>query len=630
DFSAQHWAQYEWSAPVTVSSASVWFWNDEPDPGNVRNPVAWTLQSWDSATQQFVDVPGEYPLPTGETQVQGPVTVSFQALSTTKLRLVLDAEPNDESFYSVAVTEWQVMGTMTPDEPEPVDPSGLLDLEKVHIRTAIGTAPEMPDSIWVLPENGPLSHAPVTWPEVEPSSYADEGEFTVKGTLSGGTDSVEAVVQVLPELSQVIERVETAATITTPGVAPVCPRTVMTTYADGSTSSRTPATWDVPDAGAYAEAESFGDIQGRVDGSGEAALCTFFVVEPVDTDDQAPAVSLSMTASPASSGWYVETPFFTVDAQERTSPVESVEYSTDGGQTWNDYAEGTEVAVDLEGEVTLQARATDSEGRQGSASRQVKVDTRAPETLLDQEDSSDGTFATITLTGTDPEPGSGVNRVLFSSGPSEDPTSSANDMWATYEGPFSVTRRTVAMYVHVHAQDGAGNEESTRTLRLEPLTEPVSPDPTIALSSPEVKQGGTLTVTGSDWAPGATLGVALGELRTTAEVGDDGSFSVILTIPSDAPSRATEVVVTDASSGTEVRSAVTVVAASNPPTPDPGGPSTPEPSNRPDAGDTGSSSGGGGSGAGLAPTGASALTTLLGAVVVLGATGAFMTRSRRR
>lgn len=88
-FEAQHWAQYDWQWPVTVSRSAVWFWNDANGSANVLSPAAWHLEYKDAAGDfQPVDV-ATYPIATGTAQVLGPNTVTFTPVTTTALRIVL-------------------------------------------------------------------------------------------------------------------------------------------------------------------------------------------------------------------------------------------------------------------------------------------------------------------------------------------------------------------------------------------------------------------------------------------------------------------------------------------------------------------------------------------------------------
>lgn len=463
EFEAQHWAQYDWQWPVTVGRSAVWFWNDASGAGNVLSPEAWHLEYKDASGEfQPVDA-ATYPIATGTTQVLGPNEVTFTPVTTTALRLVLDAQERGtpDPYYAVAATEWQAWGTGGTEPEEPVDPDAPIAVEDVAVRTVVGDLPTLPDEVWVLPEDGPLTYVDATWDAVTADDVDELGTAQVAGTA--GDEDLLATVHVVADLDSPVEEVDHTTTITTPGVAPVCARSVVAWHADGSADSTNPVTWETPDPAAYAEADAFFAVEGVAAGFEPAVECTVWVVEPV-VDDQAPGVVVDVDAAPASSGWYTTAPEVSVRVVEGGAPVEQVELRVGDG-AWQPYTEP--VTVEAQGEVVVAARATDADDRTGDAERTLRVDTRAPETGV--EHAVGATSATFTLTPVDPEPGSGLSRTLFSYGPSSDPESSENVMWATYEEPFGVSLDAGAtVYVHVRSQDLAGNQEETRTVALEP------------------------------------------------------------------------------------------------------------------------------------------------------------------
>jgi hypothetical protein len=89
----------------------------------------------------------------------------------------------------------------------------------------------------------------------------------------------------------------------------------------------------------------------------------------------------------------------------------------------------------------------------------------APTTRIDVA-AVDAESALVTLTPSDAEPGSGVTRTIWSDGPDPSPTGEANNMYATYEAPFSVQLTPEPRYVHVQTQDAAGNVEAYATVLL--------------------------------------------------------------------------------------------------------------------------------------------------------------------
>ncbi|WP_442576976.1 OmpL47-type beta-barrel domain-containing protein [Microbacterium sp. F51-2R] len=471
----QDTATYSWERPVTVSSSKIYLWQNHLTPGGdsgVMIPSAWKIEYRNTAGD-WAPVTGaglSYPVPVLDTSAPvaslPPVEATFDAVTTTAVRLTLDRQVFNSQRKATSVIEWQVWGVNAPVvEPEPEDPNAFIDSEHVAVRTQAGTAPTLPAKVWVIGENGPLRYVDVQWGTVAASSYAAPGKFTVVGQPAAYADqTVEATVFVGNTLSDEIDSVDYSVSITTPGVAPVLPDTVRATYADGTASSSVAVDWDDVPAAAYAEADAIFDVEGAVTGFADGAVATVFVVEPLDQTK--PIVSIDFDSAPQGSGWYTTAPTVTITAEETASPVASIEYSLDG-ETWKPYTEP--FAVSAQGEVTVSARATSDDAAVGEASATVKIDTIAPTTVIDYV-VVDGTSATVTLTPTDSEPGSGVTRTVWSDGPDASPTGATNNMYATYEEPFSVLLTEEPRYVHVQAQDAAGNVESHVTVELPKLT----------------------------------------------------------------------------------------------------------------------------------------------------------------
>lgn len=472
----QDTATYTWERPVTVSSSKLYLWQNHLTPGGdsgVMIPSAWKVE-YRNAAGDWAPVTGaglSYPVPVLDTAAPiaslPAVEAKFDAVTTTAVRLVLDRVVFNNQRKATSVIEWQVWGVNAPVvEPEPEDPNAFIDSEHVAVRTQVGTAPVLPSKVWVIGENGPLKYVSVQWGTVAASSYASAGSFEVTGEPAGYSgQTVEATVFVGASLSDVIDSVDYSVSITTPGVAPVLPDTVRANYADGTSSSSVDVDWDAVPAASYAEADAIFDVEGDVPGFAEGAVATVFVVEPLDQAE--PIVSIDFDSAPQGSGWYTTAPTVTITAEETASPVASVEYSLDG-QTWTPYT--APFAVSAQGEVTVSARATSEDDAVGEASETVKIDTIAPTTVIDYI-VVDGTSATVTLTPTDSEPGSGVTRTVWSDGPDASPTGETNNMYATYEEPFSVQLTEEPRYVHVQAQDAAGNVEAHVTVELPKLAE---------------------------------------------------------------------------------------------------------------------------------------------------------------
>src|SRR5699024_4530513 len=119
------------------------------------------------------------------------------------------------------------------EEPAPENPDDPLEWEEVTRRTVAGEAPSLPEKVWGIPEDGPLGYYDVDW---DTSDASWDEDTTVTGSIAEPEATVSADVYVVDNLDADIEYLEYAATITTPGNAPVCPTTVTAAYDDGSRS----------------------------------------------------------------------------------------------------------------------------------------------------------------------------------------------------------------------------------------------------------------------------------------------------------------------------------------------------------------------------------------------------------
>ncbi|NOV03897.1 carbohydrate-binding protein [Paenibacillus planticolens] len=72
----------------------------------------------------------------------------------------------------------------------------VLSIRPVDIVTKVGTAPLLPTVVTAVYSSGAQPELPVIWHFVDPSSYANEGSFTVTGTVQGTTLKATASVTV--------------------------------------------------------------------------------------------------------------------------------------------------------------------------------------------------------------------------------------------------------------------------------------------------------------------------------------------------------------------------------------------------------------------------------------------------
>lgn len=515
-------AIYTWSNPVVVSSTTVYLWqNFGVQDGGVMIPSAWSLDYQD-ASGDWMPVTGtslSYPLPAFDanapTTSLPPVSASFDAVTTTALRLTVQRQVRDGEARATSVIEWQVDGIPAPDEPSPGSGGDFVAVQDVAVRTTTGHVPTLPSRVWVSPENGPLRYVDATWAPVPESSYAQPGTVQVRGTVADGDDAeLAATVYVADALSPTIASIDYVSVVTTPATAPVLPRTVLARYDDGTAASDVAVTWAVPDPDAFASAEAVFDVRGTVASYDPGAIATVFVIAP--DDETAPVVALTFDSSPDGSGWYREAPTATVTAQPAGADIASVEISLDGGATWAAYS--GPVPVTTEGTVEVVARATATDDAVGSARAQVRIDTRPPTTAAEIEVVG-GTSARVTLTASDGDVGSGVSRTVWSDGPDADPSGATNNMFATYENPFSVELTDGARYVHVRSQDVAGNEEPTQTILLPARVSPPTPEPTPTVSTGTGSTASPAPSTSATSGPSAPMPSPTDALAATGSTG---------------------------------------------------------------------------------------------------------------
>ena len=125
---------YQWNGAVRVNGSKVWF---DTDANALRAPASWKLQYLD-ADGSWKDVPNssEYGVDTGK---NAPNEVTFDAVTTTALKLDMTAQAVDGGYASVGVPEWEVyaqQGAVVAEQPA-----------DVYAKT--GDAPELSNTVKV-------------------------------------------------------------------------------------------------------------------------------------------------------------------------------------------------------------------------------------------------------------------------------------------------------------------------------------------------------------------------------------------------------------------------------------------------------------------------------------------------
>ncbi|WP_285136746.1 Ig-like domain-containing protein [Microbacterium sp. lyk4-40-TSB-66] len=425
DNPATRWLQYDWSEPQRVSGVEMNFWSDQGDPASnqgVNVPSAWKVQYWDGAAWADVPAASAHTL-----ERSAPNTVTFGAVTTTRLRATLSATGSGSTFAGVAVSEWKVFA----DAPTSIEP--------IDVRTTVGTKPELPATVDATFSDGSHADLPVTWVEVSDAQVAGEGSFTVSGIVPGSPVAAKATVWVRATAPGQINQVDAVTTRTLPGVAPVLPQRVGVLFNDGSRQDL-PVTWNAVDPASYATAGQFtvaGTVQSDLPGTKAASAAV--TVDGGGADTKAPTVALQVSPAAPGSGWYTQAVTVNVTATDDQDPAPRIEVRVGQGE-WVAYTAAVSVTDD--GSHVVQARATDATGNTSPVAAQtVRIDTTAPAA----EVTADAVSRTVKATATDA--GSGVASIEYRLGDAGD--------WSPMTGTVLIGLDETK--VQVRSTDKAGN-----------------------------------------------------------------------------------------------------------------------------------------------------------------------------
>ncbi|OYC97783.1 OmpL47-type beta-barrel domain-containing protein [Microbacterium sp. Yaish 1] len=426
---ATRWLQYEWSTPQRIAGAEISFWRDQADAGStsgVNVPRAWKAQYWTGSAWADVTGASEYGIARDASNA-----VTFDAVTTTRLRVVLEAAGTGSARAAVAVSELAVFA----DAPVAIEP--------IDIRTTVGTLPQLPETVSATFGDGSAADLSVAWPAVTDAQVAGEGSFALSGIVPGSPVAAKATVWVRATPPGQINLVDPVAVRTLPEVAPALPATVGVLYNDGSREDL-PVTWDAVDAASYAEPGQFtvgGTVQ--TDLPGTTAASAAVTVGEGAADTTAPSITFEVAPAAPASGWHREDVTVTVGATDDRDSAPRIEVRVDEG-AWATYTEP--VTVSAEGDHTMQARATDAAGNTSEAAAQpVRIDTTAPAL----EAVADAVSRTVKASATDA--GSGVASIEYRLGDEED--------WAPLTR--SVLVGLDETRVELRATDAAGNVSET-------------------------------------------------------------------------------------------------------------------------------------------------------------------------
>ncbi len=179
------WVQYDWSRPIRLTGTELKFWRDsDQGSGNgVAEPDGWVLQYWDEAGSAWRDVTGASPYGTSTTAFN---TVTFDPVTTPRVRATIQANGDGNTYSAVAITEWRVFaddpGTDPAEVPVTVTVQPRCIAGKVYIAVAARNDHDAPVSIALQTAYGQRSFA-----AVEPGAYAYQSFATRTATVAAGS-----------------------------------------------------------------------------------------------------------------------------------------------------------------------------------------------------------------------------------------------------------------------------------------------------------------------------------------------------------------------------------------------------------------------------------------------------------
>ncbi|MEV0154289.1 family 43 glycosylhydrolase [Micromonospora sp. NPDC050686] len=129
DRPATQWVQYDWSRPVRLAGTELKFWRDSNrgTGDGVAQPDGWVLQYWDEAGAGWRDVTGPSAYGTSTTAFNN---VTFDPVTTRRVRATIRANGNGTTYSAVAITEWRVFAD------DPGSPAYLLKAAQAAVAAA--------------------------------------------------------------------------------------------------------------------------------------------------------------------------------------------------------------------------------------------------------------------------------------------------------------------------------------------------------------------------------------------------------------------------------------------------------------------------------------------------------------
>lgn len=189
----QQWLEYDWDNEVTLNKATLYFWYDNEKTGTANNvplPKTFKLQYWDSAKTNWSDVVlsegAEY-----DVAKDAGSSVSFEPVTTTKLRAVIDADGDGSKYAAIGVSEFAAYAAQTTPEPQPVPVTKITvtGTALVDGKVTLNKDKSTKLSVSIEPDNA--TNQQVTWTSSDTAIATVDANGTVTA-LKAGTAIITA------------------------------------------------------------------------------------------------------------------------------------------------------------------------------------------------------------------------------------------------------------------------------------------------------------------------------------------------------------------------------------------------------------------------------------------------------
>jgi hypothetical protein len=188
---ATQWVQYDWARPVRITGTELKFWADS-DRGTgdgVAEPEGWVLQYWDENGSAWRDLTGASGYGTSTIAFN---TVTFDPVTTSRVRATIQADGNGTAYSAVAITEWRVFADDPGTQPANVPVTVTTELRclagKAYVAVRARNDHDAPVNVALETAYGKKSFA-----NVAPGTSAYQSFATRSASVTAGSVTVRAV-----------------------------------------------------------------------------------------------------------------------------------------------------------------------------------------------------------------------------------------------------------------------------------------------------------------------------------------------------------------------------------------------------------------------------------------------------